>query len=198
MPTTRRTPSERDRRTFSAVLCIWVLVSERGLEPPRGYTPHQVLSLARLPIPPLRRVTKSWAIVSLFSAQNEGQGERADTEQHANDHGEPVEIPLYHGRTCEARSGHPAPEDVGKSAALTGVKQYKGDQPERKDYMHHDGNCCEDGHICSILTVENPPTGGDKTLPASRGFALTGLLRDLIRCGLGRLGISEIAARNWA
>ena len=31
------------------------VVSERGLEPPRGYEPHQVLSLARLPIPPLRQ-----------------------------------------------------------------------------------------------------------------------------------------------
>jgi len=46
-PTMPRTPSERDRRTFSAVLCVWVLVSERGLEPPRGYTPHQVHTLVR-------------------------------------------------------------------------------------------------------------------------------------------------------
>ena len=52
MATTRRTPSRRDRRPLSALLCVWVLVSERGLEPPRGYTPHQVLSLARLPVPP--------------------------------------------------------------------------------------------------------------------------------------------------
>ena len=46
-----RGPSERDRRTLSAVLCVWVLVSERGLEPPRGVKPHQVLSLARLTFP---------------------------------------------------------------------------------------------------------------------------------------------------
>jgi len=32
-------------------LCIWVLVSERGLEPPLGYTPHQILSLASLTFP---------------------------------------------------------------------------------------------------------------------------------------------------
>ena len=44
-------PSPRDKRPFSAVLCVWVLVSERGLEPPRGYTPHQVLSLTSTTVP---------------------------------------------------------------------------------------------------------------------------------------------------
>ncbi len=50
--TMRRAPSQRDRRPLSAVLCVWVLVSERGLEPPRGVKPHQVLSLALLSFRP--------------------------------------------------------------------------------------------------------------------------------------------------
>ena len=36
MPTTRRTPSVRDRRTLQGSSRALVLVSERGLEPPRG------------------------------------------------------------------------------------------------------------------------------------------------------------------
>ncbi len=49
--TMERTPSRRDRRPLGALLGRWVLVSERGLEPPRGVKPHQVLSLTSLTFP---------------------------------------------------------------------------------------------------------------------------------------------------
>ena len=69
------------------------VVSERGLEPPRGYKPHQILSLARLPIPPLRQEGR--AIVSVGSAQDKGESEGADSKEDPHDHREPIQVSLH-------------------------------------------------------------------------------------------------------